>query len=141
MLLLAMGQKSLSGPSAVSIMESLLDMLARVLSPLVTEQAGTTTCTHVLEHRYVGFKMSLTKNSNVYYFWTFYMYYVFVGMVDLTLVGWILLFLCRSLDHSSVNDDCSKASRKDGGKIQIISFCHQYKLVPYINCLEMKNEV
>ena len=39
-LLLAMGQKSLSGPSAVSIMESLLDMLARVLSPLVTEQAG-----------------------------------------------------------------------------------------------------
>ncbi|XP_022332916.2 dual E2 ubiquitin-conjugating enzyme/E3 ubiquitin-protein ligase BIRC6-like isoform X4 [Crassostrea virginica] len=74
-LLLAMGQKSLSGPSAVSIMESLLDMLARVLSPLVTEQAG---------------------------------------MVDLTLVGWILLFLCRSLDHSSVNDDCSKASRKDG---------------------------
>lgn len=140
-LLLAMGQKSLSGPSAVSIMESLLDMLARVLSPLVTEQAGTTTFTHLLEHRYVSFKMSLTKNSNIYYFWIFYMYYVFVGMVDLTLVGWILLFLCRSLDHSSVNDDCSKASRKDGGKIQIISFCHQYKLVPYINCLEMKNEV
>ena len=50
-----MGQKSLSGPSAVSIMESLLDMLARVLSPLVTEQAGTTTFTHLLEHRYVGF--------------------------------------------------------------------------------------
>ncbi|XP_062579414.1 baculoviral IAP repeat-containing protein 6-like [Saccostrea cucullata] len=76
-LLLAMGQKSLSGPSAVSIMESLLDMLARVLSPLVAGQAG---------------------------------------MIDLTLVGWILLFLCRSLDHTSLNnDDSSKAARRENG--------------------------
>lgn len=44
-LLLAMGQKSLSGPSAVSIMESLLDMLARVLSPLMAGQSGTCTDT------------------------------------------------------------------------------------------------
>jgi hypothetical protein len=37
-------------------------------------------------------------------------------MIDLTLVGWILLFLCRSLDHTSLNnDDSSKAARKDNG--------------------------
>lgn len=39
-----------------------------------------------------------------------------VGMVDLTLVGWILLFLCRSLDHTALgNDDCAKGARKDSG--------------------------
>lgn len=38
MLLLAMGQKALSGPSSVHIMESLLDMLARVLTPLINNQ-------------------------------------------------------------------------------------------------------
>lgn len=38
-------------------------------------------------------------------------------MIDLTLVGWVLLFLCRSLDHTSLNnDDSSKAARKDNGK-------------------------
>lgn len=49
-LLLAMGQKSLSGPSAVSIMESLLDMLARVLSPLMAGQSGTCTYTTPLQY-------------------------------------------------------------------------------------------
>ena len=38
MLIVAMGQKALSGPGAVPIMESLLDMLARVLSPLIAGQ-------------------------------------------------------------------------------------------------------
>lgn len=37
-LLVAMGQKSLAGPCAVTILESLLDMLAKVLSPVVTGQ-------------------------------------------------------------------------------------------------------
>lgn len=37
-LLVAMGQKSLAGPCAVTILESLLDMLAKVLSPVVNGQ-------------------------------------------------------------------------------------------------------
>lgn len=49
-----MGQKSLSGPSAVSIMESLLDMLARVLSPLMAGQSGTDTTLlqYLLKYKY-----------------------------------------------------------------------------------------
>lgn len=41
MLLVAMGQKSLAGPCAVNILESLLDMLAKVLSPILTGQQSS----------------------------------------------------------------------------------------------------
>jgi uncharacterized MAPEG superfamily protein len=36
-----MGQKSLAGPCAVNILESLLDMLAKVLSPILTGQQSS----------------------------------------------------------------------------------------------------
>ncbi|XP_053375851.1 baculoviral IAP repeat-containing protein 6-like isoform X2 [Mercenaria mercenaria] len=66
-LLTAMGQRSLQGPCSVSIMESLLSMLARVLSPIHNNTSGV---------------MSPT------------------GQLDLTLIGWILLFMCRNLDNT-----------------------------------------
>ena len=67
-LLTAMGQRSLQGPSAVSIMESLLSILGRVLSPIMGNHGGG-----VMPH---------------------------TGQVDLSLIGWILLFLCRNLDNT-----------------------------------------
>lgn len=44
-----------------------------------------------------------------------------VGSVDLTLVGWILLFLCRNLDHTMQNggngdDDKNARKDKDNGR-------------------------
>ncbi|OWF45700.1 baculoviral IAP repeat-containing protein 6-like isoform X2 [Mizuhopecten yessoensis] len=87
-LLLAMGQKALSGPSAVHIMESLLDMLARVLTPLINNQQT------------MQFGQS--------------------GLIDLTLVGWILLFLCRNLDHTFVvgsNGEDRQMKRENGNSL------------------------
>lgn len=66
-LLTAMGQRALQGPRAVSVMESLLVMLAKVLSPIHSNQPGVVSPT---------------------------------GHLDLTLIGWILLFLCRNLDNT-----------------------------------------
>lgn len=63
-----MGQRALQGPGAVSVMESLLVMLAKVLSPIHSNQAPG-----------VGSA---------------------AGHLDLTLIGWILLFLCRNLDNT-----------------------------------------
>ncbi|XP_069118544.1 baculoviral IAP repeat-containing protein 6-like isoform X2 [Argopecten irradians] len=87
-LLLAMGQKVLSGPSAVHIMESLLDMLARVLNPLISNQQT--------------------------------MQFGHTGLIDLTLVGWILLFLCRNLDHTFVggsNGEDRQIKRDNGNSL------------------------
>ncbi|XP_076097651.1 dual E2 ubiquitin-conjugating enzyme/E3 ubiquitin-protein ligase BIRC6-like isoform X3 [Mytilus galloprovincialis] len=80
-LLVAMGQKSLSGPCAVTILESLLDMLAKVLSPILTGQPSSSQ----------------------------------TGLIDLTLVSWILLFLCRNLEHTSLNNDDKGACAKTTG--------------------------
>lgn len=54
-LLVAMGQKSLSGPCAVTILESLLDMLAKVLSPILTGQPSSSQ-TGTLDVIYIVFK-------------------------------------------------------------------------------------
>ncbi|XP_067680641.1 baculoviral IAP repeat-containing protein 6-like isoform X2 [Haliotis asinina] len=91
-LLSALGQKSLSGPSSVSIMESLLAMLAKVLSPL-------TNAPDAASHR----------NS--------------IGCLDLSLVSWILLFLCRNFDNSfgltpGVEESEKVNLRKDAGSCQ-----------------------
>ena len=67
-----MGQRSLQGPNSVSIMESLLSVLARVLSPIMGNHGGG-----VMPH---------------------------TGQVDLTLIGWILLFLSRNLDNTLVTN-------------------------------------
>lgn len=63
-----MGQRALQGPGAVSVMESLLVMLAKVLAPIHSNQA-----TGMISP---------------------------AGHLDLTLIGWILLFLCRNLDNT-----------------------------------------
>lgn len=42
--------------------------------------------------------------------------FLLLGNVDLTLIGWILLFLCRNLDNTMQNgfsDDIDKAARKE----------------------------
>ncbi|KAL4237916.1 Baculoviral IAP repeat-containing protein 6 [Mactra antiquata] len=81
-LLTAMGQKALQGPSSVKIMESLLSMLAKVLKPIHCMSAGV---------------MSPS------------------GQLDLTLIGWILLFMCRNLDNTIAtlgNGDEEGASAK-----------------------------
>ncbi|XP_029637353.1 baculoviral IAP repeat-containing protein 6 isoform X1 [Octopus sinensis] len=83
-LLTALGQKSLMGPMAVNILESLLGMLVHAVAPLMPNPMGVT-------------RMP-------------------TGSVDLTLVGWILLFLCRNLDHTMQNGgngDDDKNARKD----------------------------
>lgn len=44
------------------------------------------------------------------------MNFLLLGNVDLTLIGWILLFLCRNLDNTMQNgfsDDIDKAARKE----------------------------
>ncbi|XP_052766452.1 baculoviral IAP repeat-containing protein 6-like isoform X2 [Mya arenaria] len=66
-LLTAMGQRALQGSCASNIMESLLVMLARVLSPIFSQTHGVTSPS---------------------------------GHLDLTLIGWILLFMCRNLDNT-----------------------------------------
>ena len=38
-----------------------------------------------------------------------------VGLIDLTLVSWILLFLCRNLEHTSLNNDDKGACAKTTG--------------------------
>ncbi|KAK3576772.1 hypothetical protein CHS0354_014586 [Potamilus streckersoni] len=86
-LLLAMGQRTLQGPAAVSMMESILGMLAKVLSPLSTGQPSGASALQA-------------------------------GNIDLSLVGWILLFLCRNLDNTftSNGEDADRgASKKDQG--------------------------
>lgn len=92
-LLTAMGQRALQGPSSVSIMESLLSMLARVLSPIHNNASGI---------------MSPT------------------GQLDLTLIGWILLFMCRNLDNTIATngngeEEGATAKKQTNGKI-FISF-------------------
>ena len=89
-----MGQRSLQGPCSVNIMESLLSMLARVLSPMLANQGG-----RVMSHS---------------------------GQLDLTLIGWILLFLCRNLDNTLMpngNGDeegaTSASAKKDQGTYKI----------------------
>ncbi|GAB1609836.1 baculoviral IAP repeat-containing protein 6-like isoform X2 [Argonauta hians] len=81
-LLTALGQKSLMGPMAVNILESLLGMLVHAVAPLMP--------------------VGVSRMPS--------------GSVDLTLVGWILLFLCRNLDQTMQNGnngDDDKSSRKD----------------------------
>ncbi|KAH3853368.1 hypothetical protein DPMN_095890 [Dreissena polymorpha] len=63
-----MGQKSMQGPCAVNIMESLLSLLARVLSPIYSSQTS-----------------GMVSPA---------------GQLDLTLIGWILLFMSRNLDNA-----------------------------------------
>ncbi|XP_064603703.1 baculoviral IAP repeat-containing protein 6-like isoform X3 [Liolophura sinensis] len=89
-LITALGQRSLMGPSACSIMESLLGILARILSPLIPSPQAP-------------------RHQSAW--------------LDLSLIGWILLFLCRNLDNgwSSLNnseDDkagASSSSSRDNG--------------------------
>ena len=89
-----MGQRSLQGPNAVSIMESLLAMLARVLSPIMGNHGGG-----VIPH---------------------------TGQVDLSLIGWILLFLCRNLDNTltsngSAEEEGASKKEKDQGENCVLS--------------------
>ena len=91
-----MGQRSLQGPNAVSIMESLLAMLARVLSPIMGNHGGG-----VIPH---------------------------TGQVDLSLIGWILLFLCRNLDNTltsngSAEEEGASKKEKDQGENNDLSCC------------------
>ena len=91
-LLTAMGQRSLQGPSAINIMESLLQMLAQVLSPVLGAHGGG-----VIPH---------------------------TGQLDLSLIGWILLFLCRNLDSAIIQNGSGEeeeGARKDQG-IDLFSF-------------------
>lgn len=84
-LLTAMGQRALQGPRSVSVMESLLVMLAKVLSPIHSNQA-----TGVISPN---------------------------GHLDLTLIGWILLFLCRNLDNTiATNSGGEEQAAAGGGK-------------------------
>ncbi|KAL8592605.1 hypothetical protein ACOMHN_026535 [Nucella lapillus] len=82
-LLSALSQKALTGPSSVHILDSLLSMLTSVLQPLVTSQ-GTG---HPPEA---------------------------AGCLDLGLVSWILLFLCRNFDSAlspGAAEDSDKSKR------------------------------
>ena len=90
-----MGQRALQGPGAVSVMESLLLMLAKVLTPIHSNQS--------------------TGVSPA-------------GHLDLTLIGWILLFLCRNLDNTVATNcageeqaasTCSKRSQTQGTVCQL----------------------
>ncbi|XP_022103700.1 LOW QUALITY PROTEIN: baculoviral IAP repeat-containing protein 6-like [Acanthaster planci] len=66
-LLAYLGQKSLASNNSASVLESLLNLLAKLMSPLLdgSIQAGTG------------------------------------GSLDLALIGWVLLFLSRTLDHTA----------------------------------------
>ncbi|XP_035825485.1 baculoviral IAP repeat-containing protein 6 [Aplysia californica] len=79
-LLSALGQKSLAGPSALSILDSLLAMLSSVLQPLMDGGMST-------------------------------------AYLDLSLLSWVLLFLCRNMDMpngtNSAPDDADKGTKKD----------------------------
>ena len=77
-----MGQRALQGPCACSIMESLLTMLARVLSPIFSQTSGVAP---------PG------------------------GHLDLTLIGWILLFMCRNLDSTIATNGNGEEQGAAGG--------------------------
>ncbi|XP_038074812.1 baculoviral IAP repeat-containing protein 6-like [Patiria miniata] len=66
-LLAYLGQKSLASNNSANVLESLLNLLARLMAPLLdgSMQAGTG------------------------------------GSLDLALIGWVLLFLSRTLDHTA----------------------------------------
>ncbi|ESP03095.1 hypothetical protein LOTGIDRAFT_157060, partial [Lottia gigantea] len=83
-LLSALGQRALTGPSSVYIMDSLLVMLSRVLSPLLQYNTDTT--------------------------------YNTTGSIDISLVSWILLFLCRNFD-SCLGDDSDKQKKDNGNGV------------------------
>lgn len=93
-----MGQRALQGPRAISVMESLLVMLAKVLSPIHSNQPGVVSPT---------------------------------GHLDLTLIGWILLFLCRNLDNTIATNSSGEeqaaavGSKKSHGKnvVYMNGFC------------------
>ncbi|KAH9496163.1 Baculoviral IAP repeat-containing protein 6, partial [Bulinus truncatus] len=85
-LLSAIGQKSLGGPSALHILDSLLSMLTSVLKPLLvtdTNQFGPNQ-----KH------------------------------LDLSLISWVLLFLCRNMENPSTvmtsnTEDADKGAKRD----------------------------
>ena len=82
-LLSALSQKALTGPSSVHILDSLLSMLTSVLQPLTANQGMPTQAT---------------------------------GCLDLGLVSWILLFLCRNLDSAlspGASDESDKGSKRE----------------------------
>ncbi|XP_059157271.1 baculoviral IAP repeat-containing protein 6-like isoform X2 [Physella acuta] len=91
-LLCALGQKSLSGPSALYILDSLLSMLTSVLQPLLTTDRNyashSSTSNHMEKH------------------------------LDLPLISWILLFLCRNMENPNSSmapntDDAEKGAKRD----------------------------
>ncbi|XP_041353670.1 baculoviral IAP repeat-containing protein 6-like isoform X2 [Gigantopelta aegis] len=93
-LLSALGQRALTGPSCVNIMESLLAMLSRVLSPLTGSNLSSSS----------SFTASADRPRNM------------SACLDLSLVSWILLFLCRNFDNSLLvgPEECEKGvSKKD----------------------------
>lgn len=82
-LLSALSQKALTGPSSVHILDSLLSLLTSVLQPLTANQGTPTQVT---------------------------------GCLDLGLVSWILLFLCRNLDSAlspGASDESDKGSKRE----------------------------
>uniref|UniRef100_A0A2C9JJC5 Dual E2 ubiquitin-conjugating enzyme/E3 ubiquitin-protein ligase BIRC6 n=1 Tax=Biomphalaria glabrata TaxID=6526 RepID=A0A2C9JJC5_BIOGL len=85
-LLSALGQKSLGGPSALQILDSLLSMLTSILKPLLMTDT---------EH----------NASNQTH-------------LDLSLISWVLLFLCRNMDNPSTivtsnTDDTEKGAKRE----------------------------
>ncbi|GFO34551.1 baculoviral iap repeat-containing protein 6, partial [Plakobranchus ocellatus] len=85
LLLSAMGQKSLCGPSAVQILDSLLAMLSTILSPLTRSPETDASALPA-------------------------------GNLDLSLISWVLLFLCRNMEGSSTlsnADDGEKNGKRD----------------------------
>lgn len=83
MLVSALGQKALTGPSCVYILDSLLAMLTNVLQPIVAIQNAPIDATECL---------------------------------DLGLVSWILLFLCRNFDTAlgcGLSDEGEKMARRE----------------------------
>nr|KAG5700865.1 hypothetical protein BaRGS_012272 [Batillaria attramentaria] len=82
-LLSALSQKALTGPSCVRILDSLLAMLTGVLQPLVAAQSSSADA---------------------------------AGCLDLGLVSWILLFLCRNFESaltSSGSEDSDKGAKRE----------------------------
>lgn len=82
MLVSALGQKALAGPSAVHIMDSLLAMLTSVLQPLVASRDTSSRA----------------------------------GSLDLGLVSWILLFLCRNFEAAlspAITDESEKGGKRE----------------------------
>ena len=46
-----------------------------------------------------------------------YVNFIFSGIIDLTLVSWIILFLCRNLEHTSLNNEEKGACAKSSGTV------------------------